>query len=95
MLALAWTATMAPVVEGIVAGAPDPETGRSLWWAFAAGADFGGHGTVVAAGANVVALGIAARAGQRVSFWQFTRYGILVTVLSTTMAWLSGRLRYF
>ncbi|MGV9482677.1 proteasome ATPase, partial [Gordonia aichiensis] len=30
-----YTATMAPVVEDIVAGAPDPETGRSLWWAFA------------------------------------------------------------
>ncbi|WP_147123978.1 ArsB/NhaD family transporter, partial [Nocardia neocaledoniensis] len=33
-----YTATMAPVVEGLVAGAPDPATGRSLWWAFALGA---------------------------------------------------------
>lgn len=90
-----YTATMAPVVEGIVADAPDPETGRSLWWAFALGADFGGNGTAVGASANVVALGIAARAGQRISFWQFTKYGILVTVVSTTMAWIYVWLRYF
>ncbi|MEU3013154.1 ArsB/NhaD family transporter [Nocardia asteroides] len=90
-----YTATMAPVVEDIVAGAPDPETGRALWWAFALGADFGGNGTAVAASANVVALGIAARAGQRISFWQFTRYGIVVTVLTTTMAWIYVWLRYF
>ncbi|MEU4595486.1 ArsB/NhaD family transporter [Nocardia sp. GTS18] len=90
-----YTATMAPVVEGIVADAPDPETARSLWWAFALGADFGGNGTAVAASANVVALGIAARAGQRISFWQFTKYGAVVTVFSCVVAWVYVGVRYF
>jgi Na+/H+ antiporter NhaD/arsenite permease-like protein len=90
-----YTATMAPIVEGMVAGAPDPATGEALWWAFALGADFSGNGTAVAASANVVMLGIAARAGHRVSFWQFTRYGIVVTVLSTVLAWVYVWLRYF
>ncbi|MCA2210778.1 SLC13 family permease [Nocardia rosealba] len=90
-----YTATMAPVVEGIVADAPDPETARSLWWAFALGADFGGNGTAVAASANVVALGIAARAGQRISFWQFTKYGPVVTVFSCVVAWVYVGVRYF
>ncbi|WP_328663597.1 ArsB/NhaD family transporter [Nocardia salmonicida] len=90
-----YTATMAPVVEDIVAGAPDPATGRSLWWAFALGADFGGNGTAVAASANVVALGIAARAGQRITFWQFTKYGMSVTMLSCFIAWLYVWIRYF
>jgi Na+/H+ antiporter NhaD/arsenite permease-like protein len=49
----------------------------------------------VAASANVVAIGIAARTGHRITFWQFTRYGIVVTVLSTTMAWVYVYLRYF
>jgi Na+/H+ antiporter NhaD/arsenite permease-like protein len=90
-----YTATMAPIVEGVVAQAPDPATGEALWWAFALGADFSGNGTAVAASANVVMLGIAARAGHRVSFWQFTRYGIVVTVLSIVLAWVYVWLRYF
>ncbi|MEU8379410.1 ArsB/NhaD family transporter [Streptosporangium sp. NPDC048865] len=90
-----YVATMAPIVEGIVAQAPDPATGQALWWAFALGADFGGNGTAVAASANVVAIGIAARTGHPISFWQFTKYGIVVTALSTLMAWVYVWLRYF
>jgi Na+/H+ antiporter NhaD/arsenite permease-like protein len=90
-----YVATMTPVVEGLVAEAPDPRTGESLWWAFALGADFGGNGTAVAASANVVALGIASRTGHHITFWQFTRYGIVVTVFSIAMAWVYVWLRYF
>ncbi|MFE3453646.1 SLC13 family permease [Nonomuraea sp. NPDC059194] len=90
-----YVATMAPIVEGVVATTPDPQTGQALWWAFALGADFGGNGTAVAASANVVAIGIAARTGHSISFWQFTKYGILVTLLSTIMAWIYVWLRYF
>ena len=54
-----YTATMTPVVEGMAAQAPDAETGRALWWAFALGACFSGNGTAIAASANVVAIGIA------------------------------------
>ena len=52
-----YTATMTPVVEGMVAQAPDNETGRGLWWAFALGACFSGNGTAIAASANVVVNG--------------------------------------
>ncbi|SDJ75917.1 Na+/H+ antiporter NhaD [Nonomuraea maritima] len=90
-----YVATTAPIVEGVVAAAADPQTGQALWWAFALGADFGGNGTAVAASANVVALGIAARNGHKITFWQFTRYGIVVTVLSSLMAWIYVWLRYF
>ncbi|QFU90517.1 SLC13 family permease [Amycolatopsis sp. YIM 10] len=90
-----YVATMTPIVEGVVAQVPDPATGQALWWAFALGADFGGNGTAVAASANVVAIGIAARTGHRISFWQFTKYGIVVTLLSTVMAWIYVWLRYF
>jgi Na+/H+ antiporter NhaD/arsenite permease-like protein len=90
-----YTATMTPVVEGMAAHAPDAETGRALWWAFALGACFSGNGTAIAASANVVAIGIAQRAGHPISFWRFTRYGIVVTLLSTTLAWVYVWLRYF
>lgn len=90
-----YTATMAPIVEEMVADSPDPDSGRALWWAFALGADFGGNGTAVAASANVVAIGIAKRSGHPITFWQFTRYGIVVTALSTALAWVYVWVRYF
>lgn len=90
-----YTATMAPVVQDLVAVAPSAEIGQGLWWAFALGADFGGNGTAVAASANVVALGIAKRAGYPITFWQFTRYGIVTTVFSTILALGYVWIRYF
>ncbi|WP_018602331.1 SLC13 family permease [Mycobacterium sp. 155] len=90
-----YTATMTPVVESMVAQTPDAGTGQALWWAFALGACFSGNGTAIAASANVVAIGIAQRAGHAISFWRFTRYGIVVTLLSTTLAWVYVWLRYF
>jgi Na+/H+ antiporter NhaD/arsenite permease-like protein len=90
-----YTATMTPVVEGMVAQTPDAETGRALWWAFALGACFGGNGTAIAASANVVAIGIAQRAGHPITFWKFTKYGIVVTLWSATLAWAYVWLRYF
>jgi Na+/H+ antiporter NhaD/arsenite permease-like protein len=89
-----YATTMAPIVGEVVAQLPASE-GEPLWWAFALGADFGGNGTAIAASANVVAIGIAAQTGNRISFWQFTRYGIIVTLLTTVMAWLYVWLRYF
>jgi Na+/H+ antiporter NhaD/arsenite permease-like protein len=90
-----YTTTMAPVVEGLVTHTPDPTHRQALWWSFAFGADFSGNGTAVAASANVVAIDIARRAGHRITFWQFTKYGILVTALSSTLAWLYIWIRYF
>ena len=86
---------MTPIVSELVASMPDLARPDALCWALALGADFGGNGTAVAASANVVGLGIAAKAGHYISFWQFTKYGIIVTVLSTLMAWLYVWLRYF
>jgi Na+/H+ antiporter NhaD/arsenite permease-like protein len=90
-----YTTAMAPIVEDIAAQAPDPQTGQALWWAFALGADLGGNGTAVAASANVVVLGIASRAGEPISFWRFTKYGIATTAVTILIAWAYIWLRYF
>lgn len=90
-----YAATMAPIVEDLVSQGTDPAAGQALWWAFALGADFGGNGTAVAASANVVGIGIAGRAGHPITFWEFTRKGIVVTLLSTVLAWAYVALRYF
>ena len=69
--------------------------GDGLWWAFALGADLGGNTTAVAAGANVVILGIAAAKGSPISFWTFTKYGLVVTVATLVVAWPYVWLRYY
>jgi Na+/H+ antiporter NhaD/arsenite permease-like protein len=90
-----YTATMAPIVADLAAQAPDAAAGDSLWWAFTLGADLGGNGTAIAASANVVVLSMAARTGNRISFWQFTKYGIVTTLVTTALAWGYVWLRYF
>jgi Na+/H+ antiporter NhaD/arsenite permease-like protein len=90
-----YTAATVPIVDGMVAASPNSGSGSPLWWSFVLGADLGGNTTAVAAGANVVVLGIAARAGHPISFWQFTRYGLVVTFSSLAVGWLYVWLRYF
>ncbi|TQL68014.1 putative tyrosine transporter P-protein [Nocardioides albertanoniae] len=90
-----YTTAMVPVVEDMVAVTPHAGAESPLWWAFVWGADLGGNATAVAAGANVVVLGIAAKAGQPISFWGFTKYGLVVTVVSLAIAWVYLYLRYF
>ncbi|MFG1948200.1 ArsB/NhaD family transporter [Nonomuraea sp. NPDC048826] len=76
-----FVATMSPIVADLVA-ANGGESAQVLWWALAFGADLGGNATAVGAAANVVVLGIAARNGAPISFWQFTKYGLIVTVVT-------------
>jgi Na+/H+ antiporter NhaD/arsenite permease-like protein len=44
------------------------------------GGTLGGNATLIGASANVAAVGICARRGERVSFGQFMRYGVPITV---------------
>lgn len=90
-----YVATMTPVVAELSAALPDDLHPDALWWALALGADFGGNLTAVGASANVVMLGIARRAGNPISFWEFTRKGILVTSVSVALSALYLWLRYF
>ena len=90
-----YVATMSPVVADLAAGIADPVQSQALWWSLAIGADFGGNLTAVGASANVVMLGIAAREGHPISFWEFTRKGIVVTALTMAIAVPYVWLRYF
>ena len=90
-----YVATMSPIVAELVAAQGSTPQAESLWWSLALGADLGGNATAVGASANVVVLGLAARNGTPISFWQFTRYGIVVAGLSILLAAPYLWLRYF
>ena len=76
-----YVASMSPVVSDLVNGV-GADDGQVLWWALAFGADLGGNATAIGASANVVMLGIADRAGHHIGFWEFTKYGLVVTVVT-------------
>lgn len=86
--------SMAPVVQQLNETIPTI-TNDGLWWALAFGADFGGNMTIVGASANVVAVGLAYASGHKITFWQFAKYGIPVTLVSTAMVLPYVLIRYF
>ncbi|HEX9176152.1 MAG TPA: ArsB/NhaD family transporter [Mycobacterium sp.] len=90
-----YVATMTPIVAELATSMHGEVHQNALWWALALGADFGGNLTVVGASANVVMLGIARRSDSPISFWEFTRKGVVVTVMSISLAALYLWLRYF
>ncbi|WP_327668076.1 MULTISPECIES: ArsB/NhaD family transporter [unclassified Streptomyces] len=90
-----FVASVSPIVSEIVASSGGTGEAGMLWWAFALGADLGGNATIIASSANVVVIGIAEREGHHISFWQFSRYGLLVTAVTVTVAGGYVWLRYF
>jgi Na+/H+ antiporter NhaD/arsenite permease-like protein len=90
-----FTAAMIPVVEklGQDLGAQDSAS-NPLWWALALGAGLGGNLTLVAASANVYVAGVAERAGYRIGFLEFMKWGGLVTLASLVLASVYLWLRY-
>lgn len=91
-----YVATMSPLVLDLVGPAPGlPPQQQSLWWALALGADLGGNATAIGASANVVVCGIAKRNGHPISFWEFTKYGLIVTAVTVVCTVPYVLLRYF
>jgi Na+/H+ antiporter NhaD/arsenite permease-like protein len=90
-----YIATMTPIVGHLSQAMPGQSHHEVLWWSLALGGDLGGNLTAVGATANIVMLGIALRAGNPISFWEFTRKGAVITVLSTALCALYLWLRYF
>ena len=90
-----YVATVTPLTQGLVDSGEGSTQSNALWWALALGADLGGNATAVGASANVVVIGIAARNGHPISFWQFTKYGLVVAFVTIALAWPYLYLRYY
>lgn len=80
-----FTATMLPIAAFLGKTIPGAETGI-LWWALALGACFGGNGSIIGASANVVTVGIAEKAGYKISFYQYLKEAAPITIVSLIFA---------
>jgi Na+/H+ antiporter NhaD/arsenite permease-like protein len=90
-----YVATMSPVTADLVAAEGGGAQARSLWWSLALGADLGGNATAVGASANVIVIGLAEKAGHKITFWGFTKYGLVVAAATLAVATPYVLLRYF
>lgn len=88
-----YVATMAPVVAQLSGSFPGEAV--VLWWALAIGADLGGNATSIGASANIIVLGLAERAGRRIRFVEWLRYGLPVTAVTLAVSLAYLWLRYF
>ena len=80
-----FTATMIPIIQEM------KELGHivqmdAIWWSFALGACLGGNGTIVAASANVVAVGMLDDHGYKLTFLRFMKWGFPLMIMSIAIS---------
>jgi len=88
-----YVATMIPLVERLELTI-GPEAINPVWWSLAIGACLGGNGTLIGASANVVSAGLSGRSGYKISFMDFTKYGMIVMVATLIVSSAYVYLRY-
>jgi Na+/H+ antiporter NhaD/arsenite permease-like protein len=90
-----YAATMTPIVAEFAAPMHGAGNHEVLWWALLLGTILGGNLTPIGSSANIVAVGLAERAGAPISFWYYTRKGIIVVAISFVISVGYLWVRYF
>ncbi len=66
-----------------------------VWWALALGACLGGNGSPIGASANVIVVGLSEKAGYKITFTQFLKYGLPVMFLTIFLSMIYVYVRYY
>lgn len=66
-----------------------------VWWALALGACLGGNGSPIGASANVIIIGMSEKAGHKITFIEFLKYGFPVMILTVFLAMIYLYCRYY
>ncbi|HEB70161.1 MAG TPA: hypothetical protein ENI88_11165 [Desulfobulbus sp.] len=66
-----------------------------IWWSLALGACLGGNGTAIGASANVIVVGMAEKAGHKISFIKFIAYGVPIMFITVFISMIYIWLRYY
>ncbi len=87
---VSFTAAVVSIIAFFMQNAPafqnNADLCKLMWWALALAVCLGGNGSLVGAAANLVAVDLAAKAGCVLSFKDFLRYGVPVTLGSMLAA---------
>ncbi len=92
-----FVALMIPVIfelQAKMTGQPDLDL---LWWALALGACLGGNGTIIGSSAGYLAVKLAEKNGVTISFAEFSKIGMPVTIITLAIAslFILGRVYIF
>ena len=79
-----FTIAMIPIIHLMLESNPIPND--ILWWSLALGACLGGNITMIGASANIVSVGIAKKHGVEISFIDFMKKGLVVSLISLVIA---------
>jgi Na+/H+ antiporter NhaD/arsenite permease-like protein len=79
-----FTVTMIPIIQHMQTTAAIPN--NILWWALSLGACLGGNFTYIGASANIVTIGIAKRYGNDITFFEFMKSSVTITLASLIIA---------
>ncbi len=80
-----YTATMAPMLAKIQL-LQGGEYTHPLWWCLSLGACLGGNLTIIGAAANVIVCESAGKQGYKISFMQYLKYGVTITLMSLALS---------
>lgn len=81
-----FVALMIPVIFDLqekMAGTPHLDL---LWWALALGACLGGNGTIIGSSSGILAVDLAKKNGIKITFWEFFKVGMPLTLISLAVA---------
>ncbi|MFV0440418.1 MAG: SLC13 family permease [Lachnospirales bacterium] len=87
-----FVATMIPLITTLGA---DGMTTEPLWWALALGACFGGNGTIIGSSAGVIVAGASDKQGYKITFGEYMKVGMPLTILSLIVSTVFLYAKYF
>lgn len=87
-------ATFIPVIKDMT-GILGNQQVEPLWWSLSLGSCLGGNLTAIGASANVIMISTAKKSDIKITFIDFLKYGIPVTLLTLLMSSIYVHFRYF
>ena len=81
-----FVATMIPLLKTMEESLGGREAMMPVWWALSIGSCFGGNGSLIAASANVIVAGIAAREGHPLNFIKFLIWSVPIMLLTIVVS---------
>lgn len=81
-----FVATMIPMLKSMEESMGGREIMMPVWWALSLGSCFGGNGSLIAASANVIVAGIAAKEGEPIKFVRFLIWSLPIMLITVAIA---------
>lgn len=87
-------ATVSKIVEVMIPSFEKIGNTQAFWWALSFGSCLGGNFSMLASATNVVAVGAAGKAGCKIDFVKFLKFGALISVQTLIAATIYMWIRY-